>query len=61
MRMGNYLRVWLERLGVMAATGSSFGMGHPTVVPTNFEPPAERADEERADDPTAIGSSADDE
>jgi len=29
----------------MSATESSFGMRHLTVVPTNFEPPAEGVDE----------------
>ncbi len=38
MRMGNYLGVWTERIVVMSATESDFGIRHPTVVPTNFEP-----------------------
>jgi len=45
MRMGNYLCLWAERSVVMSATESSFGMRHLTVVPTNFEPPAEGVDE----------------
>ena len=44
MRMSNYLRVKLEGVAVMAATESSFGMRHLTVVPTNFEPTGESVD-----------------
>ncbi|MEA1930116.1 hypothetical protein [Halohasta litorea] len=43
----------------MAATESTFGMRHPTVVPTNFEPTAESAaDEESADDEAAGNTSS---
>ena len=61
MRMSNYLRVKLEGVAVMAATESSFGMRHPTVVPTNFEPTesvdeAGAADEESADDEPPVDS-----
>ncbi len=59
MRMGNYLGVKPEFLPVMAATESTFGMRHPTVVPTNFEPTAESAaDEESADDEAAGNTSS---
>jgi len=60
--MSNYLRVKLEGVAVMAATESSFGMRHPTVVPTNFEPTGESvdeagaADEESADDEPPVDS-----
>lgn len=50
MRMGNYLGVWTERIVVMSATESSFGIRHPTVVPTNFEPADDEADESDEDD-----------
>ena len=62
MRMGNYLRLWPDLLSVMAATESSFGMRHLTVVPTNFEPPTEGDDEEAEgiDDP-AVDSPVGDE
>lgn len=50
MRMGNYLGVRTDRLCVMSATQSSFGIRHPTVVPTNFEPADDEADESDEDD-----------
>lgn len=54
MRMGNYLSLKPVVGTVMAATESTFGMRHPTVVPTNFESTAESADdEETAADPSA--------
>jgi hypothetical protein len=47
--MGNYLGVKPENVAVMAVTESTFGMQHPTVVPTNFEPTDEESvDEEMA-------------
>ncbi len=50
MRMGNYLGVKPEGVTVMAASESSFGMRHPTVVPTNFEPTGESADDKPSAD-----------
>ena len=44
MPMGNYLCVTPEDVSVMATTESGFGMRHPTVVPTNFEPTGESVD-----------------
>jgi len=46
MRMGNYLSVRPETQVVMAASQSSFGIRHLTVVPTNFEPEADEAGDE---------------
>jgi len=31
----------------MSATQSSFGIRHPTVVPTNFEPAADESDDDQ--------------
>jgi len=50
MRMGNYLGARPESTVVMSATESDFGVQHPTVVPTNFEPTAEAVDEVSTDD-----------
>lgn len=48
MHMGNYLGVWTIHSSVMAATTrDTFGIHHPTVVPTNYEPDDDRADDER--------------
>ena len=50
MSMGNYLCGYHVQLGVMAARNESFGVDHPTIVPTNFEAETEApsADEETA-------------
>ncbi len=54
MRMGNYLGLKPEGVTVMAARESSFGIRHPTVVPTNFEPTGESVDDgEPADEEMA--------
>ena len=37
MLMSNYLSQWLQTVSVMAVSQSSFGIRHPTVVPTNVE------------------------
>lgn len=49
MRMSNFLG--FERLSIteMAVTTSRFGIDHPTVVPTNFDP----TDEEETGDDTS--------
>ena len=48
MRMSNYLSRGPEARAVMAVTQSSFGMGHLTVVPTNFEPEEDETDDQTA-------------
>ena len=54
MRMSNYLTVRPETQVVMAASQSSFGIRHLTVVPTNFEPEADDVgDEAEAENETA--------
>ena len=37
MHMGNYLSVRRICTGTMSASNETFGIQHPTVVPTNFE------------------------
>lgn len=49
MRMGNFMFLRVIVDFVMAATERRFGIHHLTVVPTNFEPPTESADNEEND------------
>ena len=49
MSMGNYLGVGARRRR-MATNTASTGLDHPTVVPENFEPPADDGDEEGDED-----------
>jgi hypothetical protein len=50
MRMGNYFSVRREEPCTMSASNESFGMQHPTVVPTNFESTDTTDSPDEADD-----------
>ena len=49
MPMSNLLGVWRVRSVTMAARTPQFGIDHPTVVPTNFDP-----DDDESDDPAGL-------
>jgi len=51
MRMSNYLCVACQHKTVMAASKTTFGIRHLTVVPANFEPAGEETDDTEDSEP----------
>lgn len=49
MIMGGYLRPWRQPVDMAATERPTFGMRHPTVVPTNFESGGDASEAEAVD------------